>query len=192
MSKQVYPADRAMEVAKQLRDMLSPFCEPDRCKIVGSLRRQKIWVGDIEILYVPKFRLKAADLFKESASQMTNLADEMLDSMVNQEIIKPRPNKNGVTAWGEQNKLAVHVESGIPVDFFATTEDGWVNALVVRTGGKQNNIQICSAARKLGWTFEAYGTGFRSLRGLPYHPTTSEKDVYDFVKLPYLEPVNRP
>lgn len=46
--------------------------------------------------------------------------------------------------WGEKNKLAVHVRTGIPVDFFAATEANWWNYLVCRTGGEQNNIAIAS------------------------------------------------
>jgi DNA polymerase/3'-5' exonuclease PolX len=189
--KHPFPREKALPLAVALRDMLSPYCEADRCVITGSLRREKQWVGDIEILYIPKYRLLTADLFKASASKMENSADRMLDTMLEAGIIETRENSIGSEMWGEQNKFARH-PSGLNVDFFATTEPCWWNALVVRTGGKQNNIGIASAARKLGWKFEAYGRGFTSLRGLSYHQTTSERDVYDFVHLPYLEPNKRP
>lgn len=189
--KHPFPYAKALAIAEQLRLMLSPFCESGRCEVVGSIRRQKEWGGDVEILYIPRYRLKAADLFKASASTMTNTADEMLESMLTQGIISKRPNVNGVTSWGAENKFARH-PSGLNVDFFATSEPCWWNALVVRTGGKQNNIQIASAARKLGWKFEACGRGFTSLRGLSYHQTTSEEDVFNFVRLPYLPPEKRP
>lgn len=184
--------EKALPIARQLRDMLSPFCQVGRCEIVGSLRRQRGWVGDVEVLYVPKFRLVAADLFNPKAAKMQNTADEFLDSLKRQRIIMPRINRIGQTAWGEENKYAVHCASGLAVDFFATTEDCWWNNLVTRTGGKQSNINICSAARRLGWKYESTGRGFQSLRGLSYHQTTSERDVFEFVRLPYLEPQNRP
>ena len=189
--KHPFPQEKALPIAIQLRDMLSPWCEADRCVITGSLRRQKTWVGDIEILYIPKYRLLSADLFKQSASKMENTADVMLDKMLEAGFIETRENAVGNEMWGEQNKFARH-PSGLNVDFFATDEDRWWNALVVRTGGKQSNIQIASAARRLGWKFEAYGRGFQSLRGLPHHQSTSERDVFDFVRLPYLEPQKRP
>lgn len=184
--------EKALPIAEQLRDMLRPFCQVDRCEIVGSLRRQRGFVGDVEILYVPKFRLIAADLFSAKAAKMQNTADEFLDSAKSQRIIAPRINRIGQTAWGEENKYAVHCASGLAVDFFATDEACWWNNLVTRTGGKQSNINICSAARRLGWKYESTGAGFLSLRGLGYHRTTSERDVFEFVRLPYLEPQNRP
>lgn len=52
------------------------------------------------------------------------------------------------TTWGDKNKLAIHIPSGIHVDFFATTERAWHNYLVCRTGGAENNIAISTAAQK--------------------------------------------
>lgn len=90
------------------------------------------------------------------------------------------------------NKLAIHAASGISVDFFATTEKCWWNSMVVRTGGKQSNLNITTAAQRQGYSFEAYGSGFRKL-GHPeeHYPTTSEADVFEFVGLPYLKPEDR-
>jgi len=190
--KHPFEAVKAMPVAQAFLDLLSPYSAPDRCMIVGSLRRRKQWVGDIEIVYVPRFRLVTADLFKPSASKMENTADKVLDAMLGQGLIVKRPNCDGSPCWGDSNKYAVHRATGLAVDFFATTEDCWWNAVVTRTGGKQNNINISSAAIRLGWNYEACGRGFVSQRGLPYHQTTSERDVFDFVRLPYLEPHRRP
>ena len=182
--------EEALPIAQNLKAALQPWCES--IEIVGSLRRRKGWVGDIEVLYIPRFRVKAADLFSPKASAMVNLVDEQLERWLRALTIHERINEVGHRTWGEENKFAVHTASGLSVDFFQTDGLRWNNALVVRTGGKQNNINIASAARRLGWTFEASGSGFRSLRGLPYHHTTSERDVFEFVRLPYLEPQNRP
>ena len=188
--KKKVDADEALPVARNLLNILSPFCE--RCEIVGSLRRRRGFVGDVELLYIPKFRLVAADLFSAKASKMANMADGLIDKLLADGVLNYRQNCDGHTNWGELNKYAVHKASGLSIDLFSTTELCWWNALVMRTGGKQNNLNITSAARRLGWTFEAYGSGFRSLRGLPYHHTTSEQDVYEHVRLPYLAPENRP
>jgi DNA polymerase/3'-5' exonuclease PolX len=95
-----------------------------------------------------------------------------------------------VFAWGQKNRLGIHVESGIPIDFFATSEPCWFNSLVCRTGGIENNLLITTTAQHRGWSFEAYGSGFKNPRG-ERHDTTSEQDVYGFLGLPYLEPNRR-
>jgi DNA polymerase/3'-5' exonuclease PolX len=180
----------ALKIAQRLADCLRPFTE--RIEIVGSIRRRRHLVKDIELLFIPKYRLKAADLFSLQASEMADCADNAIETLVTQGVIAARANKLDRLTWGKENKLAVHVESGIPVDFFATTEDKWWNSLVVRTGGKQTNIRIAKLALEKGWSLEACGTGFRKLTGEAHYQTASEAEVFEFVGLPCLSPPQRP
>lgn len=184
--KQRYPYQLAMTVAEALRTLLAPFCE--RIEIAGSLRRQKLEVGDIELLFIPKFGTRQKDLLE---TEQYDLADWKINEELKAGILAKRPNKVGTFAWGEKNKLALHVHSGIPVDLFATTEPCWWNSLVCRTGGKDNNLLITTTAQREGWSFEAYGSGFRALNCSEHHQTTSERDVFEFIGLPYLEPKDR-
>lgn len=179
-----YPHAEALRVAQQLVEILSPFCE--RIEIAGSLRRQKPTVGDIEILYIGKRATRQVDLL--STEEYDDCA-EHIDRLLKAGLLAKRPNKNGVFAWGEKNKLGIHVATGIPVDFFSTDAACWFNALVVRTGGRENNLLITTTAQKKGFRFEAYGSGFLTRDG--YHQTTSERDLYEFLGLPYLEPKDR-
>lgn len=89
----------------------------------------------------------------------------------------------------QKNKLLRHVESGIPVDLFATTEASWWNYLVCRTGGAQTNVRICNAAIAKGWNWAPYGAGFKTREGLV--PVHSEREVFEAVGLKYLEPEER-
>src|SRR3954465_699781 len=131
--KPKFPRAEAIAAAKQL---LKGFAS-DRLIIAGSLRRRKPMVGDIEIVYIPKIQTgpDTGDFF---ASKTVNLSDQTIKIMCLGGILRPRENILGRTTWGEANKLAVHVASGIPVDFFATSEAAWWNYLVCRTGGAQN------------------------------------------------------
>jgi len=178
------------KVANLIRYQLGPFT--DRIEIVGSVRRRRPFPKDVEVLFIPKYRVKTSDLFSAKASTMDDLVDAELARWIADGRIRHRHSVIGSPTWGKENKYAVHSETDIAINFFATTHDNWWNALVMRTGGKQNNINISSAARRRGWTFEACGSGLSSLRGLPHHQTTSERDVFEFVGLEYLEPENRP
>lgn len=182
-----YPHAEALRVAQQLVEILSPFCE--RIEIAGSLRRQKPDVGDIELLFVGKRATRKVDLL--STEEYDDCA-EHIDRLLKAGLLAKRPNKNGVFTWGAKNKLGIFTETGIPVDFFATDAGCWWNALVVRTGGRENNLLITTTAQKKGYSFEAYGSGFRTLCGPGgYYQTRSERDVYEFLGLPYLEPKDR-
>jgi len=86
--------------------------------------------------------------------------------------------------------LAVHVGSGIPVDFFTATEENWFNYLVCRTGSAENNIEIAKAAQAKGWMWQPYGKGFIDKSG-EWHQPKSEEEVFTLVGLPYLAPKDR-
>jgi DNA polymerase/3'-5' exonuclease PolX len=180
----------ALRVANVLKAMLLPFVE--RIEIVGSVRRRRPYPKDVELLFIPKYAPKTVDLFAPKASEMMDRAEGAIDAMLGQGVIEKRLNKNGIATWGKSNKLSVHTETGIPVDFFSCTDNCWFNSLVVRTGGKKTNIQIATLALAKGYSLEAGGSGFRALDGKHHHQTTSEADVFEFVGLPFLSPPQRP
>jgi len=182
---QKFPASEAWQIARPLSFALQQVCE--RVEIAGSLRRKRPEVGDIEILFIP--RITGSDFFEVTP---VSLADGLINAWLDSGLIAKRPSKTGVFSWGDKNKLAVHVESKIPIDFFSTTQANWWNSLVCRTGGKDNNLLVTNTALAKGYSFEAYGSGFHAVNGRgERHDTTSERDVFEFIGLPYKEPQDR-
>jgi len=174
-----------LDVAREIIDALSSACS--RICYAGSLRREKPDVGDIEILYIPKFEVQQQGLFFEPVN--VNKADEMIRAYTNGGMLECRLNAKGSKVYGEKNKLMRHVASGIPVDLFAATADNWYNYLVCRTGPADSNKAICNAAIKKGWKWNPYGRGFS--RGAEVRPMESEEAVFEFVGLRYREPRDR-
>jgi DNA polymerase/3'-5' exonuclease PolX len=148
-------------------------------------------VGDVEILYIPRFEDRRRDMFALSPA---NLADEAIEALLLTGVLRKRPSKTKTFAWGVKNKLALH-RSGIPVDLFAATPENWFNYLVCRTGPADSNTRIAMEAQKRGWKWNPYGNGFSRggvLAGPPEeHVVRSERDVFEFVGLPYAEPEER-
>jgi DNA polymerase (family 10) len=165
----------AQKIAETLKGLLEESCE--RIGIAGSIRRRKPEVGDIELLCIPRFE-NGVDMLDKELGNMRFLG-----------ILAPRPNKRGSFTYGPENKLMLHVPTGIGVDIFSTTEECWPVALVVRTGGKQTNIRISMAAQARGYKFHAYGSGFST----PQEEIVcrSEREVFEAVGLPYREPWER-
>jgi DNA polymerase/3'-5' exonuclease PolX len=188
--KMRYQRTDAMFVANAMCRALRPVC--DRIQIAGSLRRERPSVGDIEILYVPRFQPVQIDFFN---IRQVNMADTVIKTLLECGIIDRRLNAKGQEMWGEKNKLARHIATGIPVDLFAADEENWWNYLVCRTGPAESNIRVAAAAKAMGWRWNPYGPGF-SRGGVLAGQTElrqmdSEEDVFRFVNLPYVEPCQR-
>ena len=183
--KKKFPRAVAAAVFEELAAALSGHCEPGFILAAGSFRRQKPEVGDLEILYVPKTGLaKTGGLFDEPA----NLADLAIEKMERAGVLARRTNVNGSEMFGEKNKLMVHVVTGLPVDLFATMPESWFNYLVCRTGGAESNMQVATAAKRQGFRWNPYGAGFTRLSDEHVFPMASERAVFEFVGLQYLEP----
>jgi DNA polymerase (family 10) len=173
-------------IARKVADELTPRCE--QVCVAGSLRRGKAEVGDIEILYVPRLGQvrMPGELFPRSGS----LADELIEQWLTRRVLTKRPNVNGTTTWGAQNKLAVHAASSVLVDLFATTAACWFVALVVSTGPKESNTALAASAQRRGMQLHAYGVLEVTATGEQIIPQ-SEREVFERLGLPYREPAQR-
>lgn len=188
-----HPAARALAVAERIVEALKPVCS--RIEIAGSIRRQKPEVGDIEIVYIPKTTLvkDPQDLFGDRQISV-NATDIIIKDLIDQGKLEKRTNVNGSETWGEWNKLAKAVKTGIPVDLFATTEVAWWSYLVCRTGSALMNTKIAAEAQRKGYQWHPNSYGFEGVRPDRHGEriqVKSEREVFEFVGLPYLEPKDR-
>ncbi len=184
--KTKWPLEVAERVARELWGVLAPACE--QIEIAGSIRRRKPMVGDVEIVFVPRY--DTAKLPGEMFAQAEqNMADLAIENLILCGVLGKRVNAKGSEMFGEKNKLVRHMATGIPVDLFATTEAAWFNYLVCRTGGSESNIAICNAAIARGWKWNPYGAGFS--RGDETRRMQSEREVFEFVGLAYRKPEDR-
>ena len=184
-----WPYATALATANQLVEVLAPCAL--RITIAGSLRREKPTVGDIEILYIPRTEDRpGADLFR---CETMNLFDEKLNELLRAGTLTKRPNKNGSYTWGKSNKLAVHKDTQIPVDLFATSIESWFNYLVCRTGPADSNTLIATRAKERYLKWSPYSPGFIDLsrKGDNIIPMTSEEQVFETVGLPFRPPRHR-
>lgn len=195
--KQKWPWEVAHAVAQEILRALDGSVA--RSAVAGSLRRRKAYVGDVEILYIPKMvsMPDQQSLLRELVD--VNMTEVTISDMERLGFLERRKNVKGAEMFGEKNKLMRHVKSGIPVDLFAATEENWFNYLVCRTGGADNNVAIASAAQRKGWKWNPYGPGFsREAHQGAYgdvaaavHQVHSEEEVFKFAGLRYRPPCER-
>ena len=186
LEKKRYARAAALPVAEELQSRLKLACH--RLAIAGSLRRGREFVGDIELLFVPKLCDRPDGLFDR---RVVSVPDELCEEMLFGGVLAKRPNVNGAFTWGVSNKLAIHVPSGIPVDLFSTTEENWWVSLVIRTGSKETNLTLAMSARDRGRQLLAYGPGVKVLATGEIIPARSEREVFELCGVPWLEPGER-
>ena len=183
--KKKYPRAVALAVAAELCRALAPACA--RLVVAGSLRRRKEQVGDVEVLFVPRFEDVPDGLFDR---KLEDQAERVIADLVARGVLAARIGAAGGTSWGPKNKLAVHEASRVPVDLFTATDANWWNYLVCRTGGAENNVALAQAAQAKGWKWNPYGPGFTDDTGRIV-PVASKQDVFRLAGLPYLPPEQR-
>ena len=84
--KKRWPRLEAEAVARELAWMLAGVC--DRVVVAGSLRRGKALVGDVEMLYIPRYQARAFDMFTD---RMEDLAAERIGELVRDGVLFKRP-----------------------------------------------------------------------------------------------------
>lgn len=185
--KKRFDAEDAVPVALALVEILKPFCE--RIEIAGSLRRCKETVGDIELLFIPRFENRQMDMF---SSEPVDLAGEKLNELLAQGVIAKRQAESGSFTWGKLNKLAVHVESGIPVDFFCEPDAAdWPRSITIRTGLKEFNVRLMESAPRHGHKAHAYGEALHKIPGGERVIARTEQEFIELCGLEYTEPNSR-
>lgn len=175
--KKKWPRATALSLALKIKALLEPVCVV--VEIAGSIRREKPMVGDIEFVLVPKIEERKTDFFTKG---LFNLADELIESWLKEGRITKRLAVTGkISSWSNLNKHAVHVATGIPIDFFSEP-DIWdfPRSLVIRTGSKEFNVELMATAPKVGYSAHAYGV---ALKKLSDGERVIAKDEREFIEL---------
>ena len=167
--------EKAKVIAEKIKALLESSCE--KVVIAGSIRRRKPEVGDIEVLVIPKY-VAGVDMLDAKIHTLMQLA-----------VLGLRRNKRGSVVYGPQNKLLRHVQSGMAVDIFSSTEANWGMALFIRTGPKEWNIRAMSRFRELGMMGHAYG-GVSAPDGSELS-CPDEETVFGYLGWSYIPPGRR-
>ena len=149
----------AFPIAKRIVETLRAETGSDRIEWAGSLRRMRENIGDIDILATGADKEKIVQTF-------THL-----------------PEVKEVLASGE-TKASIIVEDGVQIDLRVVEEDSYGAALQYFTGSKGHNVHLRGIARVQGIKLNEYGV----FKGEKRVGGKEEKDVYDALKIPWIEP----
>lgn len=143
------PLAPARELAWQAMGLLSSHCE--RIEILGSIRRERPEIGDIELLAVPLFGPPlTADLFGQPIGDPVNLLDTRVLELRTAGVLGTRPNKNGRSAVGPRYKRLSF--EGFGLDLFSCLPPAQYGVLsVIRTGSNDFSHRLVTPVERGGW-----------------------------------------
>lgn len=162
--------NRAMTLAEKFANELSPFCL--RLQIAGSIRRQRLQVGDIDIVCLP--------------SDPRGLRER---------VLKTHPR---VLADGRQN-LEVELKGGLRLDvwmaslgqrtLFGDGGTNWGSLLLCRTGSTSHNIFLVETAKRMGLRWNPYWGIYDGMGHCIACET--EEEIFKALKLDFVKPEAR-
>ncbi|MBA7700937.1 hypothetical protein ES703_109663 [subsurface metagenome] len=153
--------ERAQKIAEGVVGGLAQYCERERIEVVGSIRRKRPQVNDIDLVLVPRDR----DALDHRLMQLGKLKMSGL-------------------------KIARIQMEEITLDVYYATPETWATLLLIRTGSKENNIRLATLAKKKAWHLAASGDGLFNERGQRIAGDT-EESIYEALGLRYEEPWER-
>jgi DNA polymerase/3'-5' exonuclease PolX len=132
-----YKYSHALGIARRMTKALQHSCH--RLMIVGSVRRCKQMVGDIELLAVTK---RHEDMFgcENGPAFIDTPLQRMIDSG---ELSKPIKN-------GDRYKQFIVTSIGMKFDLFIVPADEWAVALAIRTGPRDFSRRIVTERHRHG------------------------------------------
>ena len=158
------PYETANKLALEIIQYLKQKFPQSEILALGSLRRKTPTIGDIDL------------------AVCSSNSKEIIDYFVN------FPFSYGTFDRGPK-EASIKLKGNIRVDLMVEPKANWGNLVQHFTGSTKHNIEIRRHAQKLGYSISQYG--IKDLKTKKVYKFDNEKDLYNFIKFPYLEPENR-
>ena len=196
------PFSKMMPIAEWLINELQPYFDTDHLCIVGSLRREREMIGDIEILGVPLYPVKEIvhqlGLFETPKQAPIKIRPYLFENYLDQsQYIKRHLKGNKYQSFWLQNK-------GEPykVDLFCNPDPRtWGQNKVVRTGSSEFSRYMVTSKSKggavpeneLGKIYKSEGARWRRIDRMSFGwlDTPTEKCVFELLEQKWIEPNRR-
>lgn len=154
------PLEKALEVAGEMVHLLDYYF--DRVEVVGSVRRRKPWVNDVDLVAIPREHLEPRAVLQ----------------LLQVKIVRSGP------------KMATFEFKGVRLDIYYATAETWGTLFLIRTGSKESNIRLCTAAQNKGWKLKANGEGLFDSGGTRI-AGDDEASIFRALGLPFKQPWER-
>lgn len=178
----MFPHLFAYEVAQSFIEDLRDVCE--KIEIVGSIRRNRACVNDVDIIAIPRCSEERDDsLFGEP--QVQNLLDRKLAYLCMNRSLSLEAN-------GPKIKRFIKAVDGddVPIDVYIASKQTWWTLFLIRTGSKTHNIKLARRAQDLHMQLKADGSGLLTPGGTLLQ-LENEEQIFRLLGLSYRTPEER-
>jgi DNA polymerase/3'-5' exonuclease PolX len=161
--------DKARKKAEEIEEQLRPVC--DKIAIAGSIRRQKDWVRDIDMVAIP--------------------SNQGMFLTVLQSLGRIR------AGGGKIIRVGMGFTKGIDLDMYVATPETWATILLIRTGSAAHNRKLCLLARSKNMVLHADGSGLFKLEAQGCEGVEvriagdTETQIFEKLGLSYVAPEKR-
>ncbi|HXG49095.1 MAG TPA: hypothetical protein VNO52_15835 [Methylomirabilota bacterium] len=180
----------AYDLSLRIKAELAPFCE--QIEVVGSIRRARPHVNDIDIVVLPKPGAREA-LLARATARTTVISSGPDIAMLRL--------KSGA-------QLDLYFARGREPDLLDTQPSNWGSIVLCRTGSKAHNIFLAQRAQEMGLKWETMRgivvaeagqrgsgpSGQRSALDLPVGKviaSETEEEIFSALNLEWIPPVCR-
>jgi DNA polymerase/3'-5' exonuclease PolX len=172
----------ALEVANAFIADVNSVCE--RIEIVGSLRRRREIVNDIDIIAIPK-RAHVHDASLFGGNHHVNMLDAELSQL-------HQVGRLGVERNRPRMKRLYRPcdHDLITIDLYIATPANWWTLLLIRTGSRYHNIAMAGLALDRRMHLKADGSGIVLPDGQLLQ-VQSEEEIFKILGTPYRPPEDR-
>lgn len=174
------PHATALALAQRIERGLAPHC--DRIEIVGSLRRLKPMVGDIELLVIPKMDDVPNGFFETKKVRCKG----WMDFFGKWKPLSGKP-------LDAKYLKCYYQPMNIQVDIFITNAQSWGLQKWLRTGSPQYNQTVLMDFKRRGVKMdkaELYQYNWAA-KAYVYVPTPTEVSFYEAIGIEWIPPQHR-
>ena len=184
-----YPRWLVLRFTEKIVDSIQKLDEIFSLKVVGSLRRRKATVGDIDILILPEFNLQEINL---------DCSNELILKISQLFFVKAV-----VSSEKRKENISVRFSTvyDIDVEIIITSKKMWSSDLLITTGSKSHLEKLKDAARERGCfkdgSFDFSMIKFVELKQYKNKDSIyeddsyicrEEKQIYEFLGMQYVYP----
>jgi DNA polymerase/3'-5' exonuclease PolX len=169
------PYKEVSEHDKYLHKIILKDDDVTEVSIVGSYRREKPTSGDIDLL----IKIKNKD---EYEGILKRIVKKLVEDNYILEVLACKDKKFMGIVKLKNSNIARRV------DMLITFPEEYACALLYFTGSKEHNIKIRHKALKMGYTLNEHRMekNKQAVKDVPLFNT--EKDIFDFLEMDYIEP----
>lgn len=165
----------AKAIADKYLDLLKDKCE--RIEIAGSLRRQKNYIGDIELVCIPKKMLVQDGLFDQTETN----DKEFIEYLKTFKILKGNP-ENG-------KYIKIQLPEDINLDLFLANQINYGLIMMIRTGSWQFSKRMVWECKASGYYVD--GGNLWRKKNKELVPVPEEIDFFKITGIDYIDPSAR-